>query len=537
LSTEIVSSLGNRRIFTSPADDLSTAQSSLARITAESLREALLDLWKDSDETLIFVSGDAELPEGEEVALIKSTYESSLEVAVTPPEAKEVAEFAYGDLPEAGEIAEQNEIEDIGVTQLQFGNNVRVNLKVTDFEDDTVYVKARFGAGRLTEPKPGLSFLLSSIFTKGGLEEHSQDDLKQIFAGESVDIRFGVDDDAFTFSGQTTPDDLETLLTMMRAYFTNPGFREEATTEFRRALDYIYQQLESTPGGFAQDEVALFLHGGDERFGYPPREDLESLTTEEAKAWLQPDLESGYLEVTVVGSFEPETVLESLAKTLGNLPERTSSKPDYAAERVVKFPEATSKTFEFDSDIPKGMAVVHWPTTHIYDIKKSRRLGMLSAVIDDRLRVKIREELGDAYSPFAHNLPSDTWKDYGYIFATVTVDPDQGESVTEVISEIAADLATGESITEDELERAKKPQVTSIEEMRRTNRYWLGSVLESSQEYPERLEWSRSFVDDYKGITVEEVNELAKEYLSADKKVSVIVRPAADEEAEESSDN
>ncbi|MEM6915390.1 MAG: insulinase family protein [Verrucomicrobiota bacterium] len=533
LSTAIARSLGNRRIFTSPADDLPAAQSALARITPESLREALLELWNDSHETLLFVSGDAKLTEGEELAMIQSVYESSLEVAVTPPEAQEVAEFAYGELPPAGEIAEQEEIEDIEVTQLRFGNNVRVNLKVTDFEDDTVYVKARFGAGRLTEPQPGLSFLLSSIFSKGGLEEHSQDELKQIFAGESVDVRFGVDDDAFTLSGQTTPDDLETLLTLMRAYITNPGYREEATTEFRRALDYIYQQLEGTPGGFAQDEVALFLHGGDERFGYPPRDTLETLTTEDAKAWLQPDLETGYLEVSVIGSLDKEATVEALAKTLGNLPERAKSKPEYASERVVNFPEATAKIFEFDSEIPKGMAVVHWPTTHIYDIEKTRRLGMLSAIIDDRLRVKIREELGDAYSPFAHNLPSDTWKDFGYIFATVTVDPDKGEAVTEVIADIAADLATGESITEDELERAKKPQITSIEEMRRTNRYWLGSVLESSQEYPERLDWSRSFVEDYKSITVDEVNALAKEYLTEDKQVSVLIRPLPEEETDE----
>ncbi len=528
LANEIARRIGNRRIFTSPADDLPRVQSVLASISTDDCRDALLDLWKESNERLIFLSGNAELEDA--VAAITGIYEASGEIAVTAPEAQEVSEFAYGDLPEAGSIAEKNEIEDIEVTQIQFENNVRVNLKVTDFEDETVYVKARFGSGLLTEPKPGLSFLLSSIFTKGGLEAHSQDELKQIFAGESVSVGFSVDDDAFTLTGQTNPEDLLTQLTMMRAYFTNPGFRPEATTEFMRALDYIYQQLERTPGGFAQDEVANFLHKGDDRFGYPSREAVESLTTEDAKDWIESDLKEGYLEVSVVGSFDPEAAIEALSATLGNLPNRAAEKPDYTKEREVGFPEATAKVFEFDSEIPKGMAVVHWPTTDIYDIKTSRRLGMLSAILADRLRVKVREELGDAYSPFAHNLPSDTWTGYGYLFASVTVDPDQGESVTEVISEIAKDLATGESITEDELERAKKPQVTQIEEMRRTNRYWLGSVLESSQEYPERLEWSRSFVEDYKSITVDEVNALAKEYLTADKQVSVIVRPAATEE-------
>ena len=50
------------------------------------------------------------------------------------------------------------------MTQLRFENNVRVNLKVTDFEDDTVYTKARIGAGQITEPTPGLAFFLDSVF-------------------------------------------------------------------------------------------------------------------------------------------------------------------------------------------------------------------------------------------------------------------------------------------------------------------------------------------------------------------------------------
>ena len=389
---------------------------------------------------------------------------------------------------------------------------MRANFKVTDFEDETVYVKARIGSGLITEPSPGLSFFASSVFNKGGLEAHSHDELKQIFAGESVSSSFGIDDDAFTLSGQTTPKDLGAQLTLMRAYLTNAGYREEAALEFRKALDYIFQQLNHTPGGFAQNEVAKYLHSGDTRFGFPAREDLEALTTSQAREWLTPELESAYLEISVVGSFDLDKAINLVASTFGNLPKRNAKKPDYSEERLVSFPEAGSKVFTFESEIPKAMAVIHWPTTDIYDIE---------------LRVKVREELGDAYSPFAHNLPSDTWTDYGYLFASVTVAPDQAEAVTQVVAQIADDLATGEDITEDELDRAKKPQVTSIEEMRRTNRYWMGSVLESCQEHPERLDWSRSFVDDYKNITVEEVNALAKEFLSSESMVAVVIKPEA----------
>lgn len=523
LANEIGRRIGARRIFTSPADDLPRVREALESVTTDSTRDSLRDLWSTAEDTLLMLSGNAEIEDA--VAAIRNAYDTSIQVAVTAPEETEVAAFAYGELPDAGKITERNDIEDIEVTQVEFANNVRANFKVTDFEDETVYVKARIGSGRLTEPSPGLSFFASSVFNKGGLEAHSHDELKQIFAGESVGSSFGIDDDAFTISGQTTPKDLEAQLTLMRAYLTNAGYREEAAFEFRKALDYIYQQLEHTPGGFAQNEVAKFLHSGDTRFGFPAREDLEALTTSQAREWLTPELDSSYLEVTIVGSFDLEEAINLVASTFGNLPHRDAKKPDYFEERLVSFPEAGAKEFTFESEIPKAMAVIHWPTIDIYDIEKTRRLSMLSAIMDDRLRVKIREELGDAYSPFAHNLPSDTWTDYGYLFASVTVAPDQAEAVTQVVAQIADDLATGDSITEDELERAKKPQVTSIEEMRRTNRYWMGSVLESSQEYPERLNWSRSFVDDYKNITVEEVNALAKEFLGSEKMVAVVIKP------------
>ena len=79
--------------------------------------------------------------------------------------------------------------------------------------------------------------------------QHSEDELKQIFAGESVGVGFGVDEDAFAFSGQTDSEDLKLQLLLMRSYLTNPGFKEEAAIEFRRQLDGLYNQLENTPGG------------------------------------------------------------------------------------------------------------------------------------------------------------------------------------------------------------------------------------------------------------------------------------------------
>lgn len=532
LADLLAARIGERNVFTSPADDLPRIQSELEKVTAEQCRDLLREVWSAKNEKLLLVTGNVEIAEPKET--IAAAYQESQLIAVAPPAEEDGGAFAYTGLPAPGELTEREVIEDLSITQARFANGVRVNLKPTDFEDDTIYVKARFGGGTLAHPmdKPGLGFLAGNVFTEGGLEAHDIDAIRRLFAGKAAGVSFSVDDDAFAMSGKTTPEDLRDQLLLMRAYFTNPGYRSEAVGQLQRALDHLYQQIETTPEGVMQNEVARFVHGGDARFGYPPKEALAALTMEDVKGWLSGPLASGYLEITVVGDIDPDTVIAELSATFGNLPERAAEKPAFTEARQVQFPRnAEAKTFAFKTSIPKAMSLVYWPTTDIFDIERTRRIGMLGSILDDRLRLKIREELGDAYSPFAHNLPSDAFENFGYLFAAVTVDPGQAEKVAGVIKEIGAELAKGDSITEDELERAKKPQITQIEEFRRTNRYWLSSVLESSQEYPQRIDWARTFVSDYESITLDEIKSLAGEFLGEYGGLSVIVKPETAAEA------
>ena len=76
-----------------------------------------------------------------------------------------------------------------------------------------------------------------------------------------------------------------------------------------------------------------------------------------------------------------------------------------------------------DSEIPKGSLQLFWPTNDGLDVRRARRLNMLAAIFNDRLRVKVREEIGGTYSPSAGSSSSDTFPGYGYIAASIDVDP------------------------------------------------------------------------------------------------------------------
>jgi zinc protease len=526
LASGLVSQIAAKKVFTHPKDDFERVARVLANAKKEECHEALLADWK-GDDIQVFLGGNLKL-DGDASKQITDVYKASAARDVAPPATEETAAFAYTGFGPAGKIASRSEAKDLEVTQAVFENNVRFNFKRTEFEKGTIRVLVNFGGGKLSVPpdKPGILVHASSTFQLGGLVKHDVDALRRIFASKTVSADFSIGDEAFLLAGRTTPADLEAQLQLLAAYLTAPGYRIEAARQFEKNIDPLYTQLQHTAEGIMNNAVMAFTHGGDARWGFPAKEVLKQRTLEEVKDWLTPALTQDYLEVTIVGDADLEKSLAAVAKTLGALPKRADKKPDYAKERTVAFPRpADSKTFAFDTEIPKAIATIYWPTEDMpSDVARARRLTLLASILDDRLRIKIREELADTYSPACYHLASDTFTGYGYVVTMIECKPEQVEKLAKLSIEIADQLATGE-ITDDEFERAHKPVVSQLEQQRRDNRYWSSTVLRSSQEHPQRLDWSRSFVGDITGIKKADLVPLARKYLPKARAVTANIVP------------
>jgi zinc protease len=157
------------------------------------------------------------------------------------------------------------------------------------------------------------------------------------------------------------------------------------------------------------------------------------------------------------------------------------------------------------------------------DIQRARRLNILARVLDNRLLDKLREELGDTYSPQAYHNASDTFPGYGYLAAVVISAPDKTQEIIDIIRATAADTAKGD-ITQDELDRALRPQLASLKEYVRSNPYWLNRVLMGSVARPAQLDWARTIQSGYENIALPELNALAQQYLPPDHALPVLVQ-------------
>lgn len=491
ISNALVRSLSNSDVFVSPQTALDITTAALEGFDPQVALETLRQMWNDPNRW-VFVSGTAQIDAPQDT--IREQYLLAASVPVEAPQARTGASWTYTDFGAAGELVAGSTFEPLQIELAQFANNVRLNFKHTDFQKGKVLVNVAIAGGMLalSEEHPALATWAELALLRGGLTDLSWDQVQSLFAGKEVSVSFDVDSDNFLFTGATNAEDLLLQLQLLAAYVVAPGYRAEGAQAAQREFEQISLAAKNTLMGALRDEGMRFLAGGSYRFGLPSAEAFAAESAEGVRQWLEQPLAGGYLEVSVVGDIDYESVKQAVAATFGALPQRAASAPDYAAAAAsVAFPRGVQeKTLRYAASEEQALALVAWPTVDMSDIRITRRLSVLSSIVDDRMRLQIRQKLGEGYSPYAYNRSSDTYKDYGYLAALNMVKPASAEEIGTLIRTIGEEIAAG-PISEDEFKRALEPMLTRIREYRRNNRYWLGTVLTDAQRNPQQLEWAQ----------------------------------------------
>ena len=525
LSYGIIGAYSDDTVYMSPEGELELFKPAYEAVTVEEIHDAFKQVW-GAAEPRIFVAGKVNI-DGDPERAIEGVWQSSAQVEVVAPEEVVVAEFAYQDFGTPGVIGSRSVVEDLAITQLSLGNGIRVNYKQTDFKENQISITARIAGGMLTLPedKPELLTFTNQTFGDAGLVAHSADELEAIFAGKTMSLGFSVDEDAFVFNGSASPADLPDLLNYLTAWITAPGYRSEATPVAKRYFEAVEKYINHSAEGVIWDAVPHFLHGDDPRFGWPERAKLDLLTIDDVKAWLSSYLGSAFMEISVVGDFEAEALETELLRTVATLPPRAPTPRPLSESRTVMKPEGgVDPVFQFVSEQDKGVTMVVWPTDDMEDIEKTRSLNVVAGVLSDRLRIEVRERLGESYSPRANHSASQVFDDYGYITAQVFGDAARVGIVREAVL-AAAESIRNEGTNEEELERILKPRLRSIEEQMRNNSYWLYTVMADSSQKPEKFDWARTIESSYASISVEDINRLARAYLNPEARNVVMVLP------------
>lgn len=514
LASSLVSNYHNNTVFSTPEQDLHIISEALSNITKESCHTAFKAFWATPDISLTLTTPKKTKKMEQALA---SLFKREIAKETQAPISETDAIFAYTDFGKAGTVVKEEFIEDLDITQLTLSNNIRVNLKKTDFSKNSISLLATINGGNLAVPKElaGFSQFATSIRNGSGLSKHAPTELNRLLAGKTVHSSFSIGGSTFNYSGSTTQDDLELQLQVLTASIIDPAFRAEAETRFRSQLPQVYKEMQYSASG-GHNKITKLLNANDARFYQPQQEVFSNYSTASVKSWLTPLTAKNYMELSIVGDFDIKQLKPALLKTIGALPQRNASPQDYSKHGIlpkVKLPK--EQNFTYQSKIDSATIISAWPYTFDkYDQRTVRRLSILSKILNDRLRVKLREDLGQAYSPGATTSINRYFKNNSYLLAYCPTKPSDVIAINKAIIEIAESIAQ-DGATEDELKRALTPVVSEFDKSLKSNHYWLYSVMAHSQARPEQIGWSRSRTEDFNSITLQEINVLAKEILNS----------------------
>ncbi len=520
LATSIVRNINSNRVGQSPQQELELFGPVLAKMTLSEVENRFREIWSHP-RRIIEVNGNVVLGD-EPLKTIEDSYKKAL--ASRPNKYKEetLKEFPYLHLGSGSQPIAKKDFPAIGVTRYVFENGLILNLKKTTFEENSIEVSADFGLGKVGETSPGLAMLTKSVVGLSGTAQIHKNALDRILAGSSVELGFRVNPASFSWQGKGLTKDAELLFQVMQSLLADPAVDDDAFTVSMERFKQFYKALSSDVAGGMPLEGEAFLAEGHPGFGVPSWQEFSALTKEQVAAWFLPALSSSPLELSIVGDFDEEAILGLVEKYFSVFPpkEKISLKRQRAS-----FPEGKSLALTVPSSIDKAMLVVAWKSDDFWDIQRTRGLHLLAEIFSDKMRRVIRQKMGASYSPQVYNSSSRIYDGYGVIRAVLIVDPGEIETLKDEVLKIADELWQG-NISDEELERAKGPMLTSLNDMVRSNRYWLSSVLSLSARYPQQLQWPQSILESFAGFQTEDIRKLGHAYLEPGKAAVITVVPA-----------
>jgi zinc protease len=526
LAEEIVGTLDDNDVQTSPADDLALFQAAARTLTPAEVSAALKSAF-DGAGPLVFMSAPT-APRGGADA-IRVAFDAARNRPLAPPEAPRQVDWPYTTFGPIGKVAERQDIPDLDAVFVRFENGVRLTVKSTKLRDDQVLVKVRFGEGLKGMPADRQSITWAGgAFAEGGLRQISADDAERALAGQVYGVSFDAEPDAYTLAGSTRTSDVPTQLQVLTAYVSDPGWRDAAFQRFKAFGATLVDQYAATDSGVLSRDLGGLLHAGDRRWTFPSRDEIAAASPEQLKAMVSPALAASPIEVDIVGDISVEKAIEDVAETFGSLPPRPAAPQGASAVVAARFPPpvATPVVETHDGRPDQGIVLEAWPTDDFFaDPNGSRANAILGRVLQLRLTDVLRLEEGVTYSPSAGAVASTVFPRYGYISAQMEAPPEKLDGFFVDVAKIAADLRAT-PISDDELRRAKEPAIEALQKAAATNEYWLNG-LGGAQSDARRLAILRSAQASLERVSAADVQKAARTYLRDETAWKLEIKPKA----------
>lgn len=529
LASDLAAQALNGQVSSSPADTLYAFDLAVEDMTPEDVKARFLADWSGTG-PLLSMTG-AKPPTREALVAAWTRGQGHVLDERYADQVKPL--WGYQAFGKAGKVTGRTVVENPGFTRLKFSNGLVLNFKQTRITPNKVAVRVRFGVGRrqIADADYAVAEFGSSLVAAGGLGRNSVEEIQKIYDSSTLwGLSLGMGATAFEMRTSGFDETLEGQISVLAAYFSDPGFRPTIDSRIPTAIDFVYRSYVAQPS-MALNIAMMAKTAPDAATNMPPREVMAKMRSVDFERVLKPSLTTEPLELTIVGDVEEAEVVALVARTFGALPPRTAASRRTFEPHFVRYPATAPPTIrvEHQGQKDKAAAALIWP---LYVASPERRreeysLKLLAAIFDTALRRRVREELGKTYAPVvAANTPD--YADQGSLVVAIEASPADMDALVAEARAVAARLVSGD-ITSAALEEARAPMIAGVQTARNNLAWWAGAMSGSARE-PALLEEYLQYGPLMSAVTLDEVKAAAVRWLKPDPIVGV-AQPAAAKEA------
>lgn len=425
-------------------------------------------------------------------------------------------------LPAPGKIVSEQHVDKWDATEYTLGNGVKVVVKPTTFKDNEITFMAIAKGGVASLPDeyaPSIIFSKYSL-SNAGYGDYSNSDVKKYLQGKQVNIQVDLSPYDRSVVGNTTINDLPTLMELIYATFTETNFKADEFTAMQNILKGALANQESTPE-FIFGKMVM-----DELYDAPAKAMITSAIIDQANIeqtdYIVDTMLADAADFTFffVGSIDLETLKPLIEQYIATLP-TGGSKVTYAVNPGFE-PKLNGKTItnKMAMSTPQTWAYLSLGASENYDHQKKVMTSMLAQILSKRLLNKVREEMGATYSIHASGDIARTGDVNVEIEIPFPMKPELQNEVLDAINAIFAEMGT--SITDEDLNPVKEFMVKNAVQSLEENYPWLTSM---SGEVLNGVDTFNGRVDVVNAITTEDLQNYWKEIMGQGKTTVILLEP------------
>ena len=224
----------------------------------------------------------------------------------------------------------------------------------------------------------------------------------------------------------------------------------------------------------------------------------------------------------VVGDFDHEEVLNTICEKF-TFPNRIESEPRL---NEIDSPVSETKYVEEKGNVQTSYLMFGWLGPKAADLKQTICLDLISIIFGDGSSSRLNQNLVEKLPEKIFNMVSSEhyqFKDGNNFFIQANFNPEYKEKAIELVKKELADLINTK-ITDDELTKAKK-QIKSRFAYAAETVSEIGETIGYYMTVCDDLKLVEDYLTNLDNITLDDINNSIKQYLSTDNAVISVLKP------------